>query len=40
MALAERTTEGKDSIGIYDVTKNNFDCLYHFSPDTFDLEDL
>jgi hypothetical protein len=40
MALAERTNEGRDSIGVYDVTKNHWECLYHFTPDTFDLEDL
>ena len=40
MVLAERTSEGRDSIGFYDTSKNNWDCLYHFTPDTFDLEDL
>lgn len=37
MALAERISDGRDKIGIYDVTKNQWDCLYHFIPDTFDL---
>ena len=30
MALAERTTDGKDTVGIYDVTGNRFECLHHF----------
>lgn len=40
MALAERSSEGKDIIGIYDTTKSTWDCLSHFGVDTFDLEDL
>ncbi|CDW84361.1 wd repeat-containing protein wrap73 [Stylonychia lemnae] len=40
MALAEKSANegGRDQIGIYDVTKNHWECLHHFSPDTFDLE--
>jgi len=42
MALAEKsiTEGGQDKIGIYDVTSNHWDCLYHFTPDTFDMESL
>lgn len=41
MALAEKnSTDGKDSIGVYDVTKNTWDILYHFNPSTFDLENV
>ena len=42
MALTEKNLAdgGKDSIGIYDVTKNVWECLYHFTPDTFDIENL
>ena len=45
VALAERPTEGaasgRDTIGIYDVSKGEkWECLYHLTPDTFDLEDL
>jgi hypothetical protein len=45
LALAEKTLDGaaagKDSIGIYDVSKGEkWECLYHITPETFDLEDL
>jgi hypothetical protein len=40
MAIAERSSESKDIIGIYDITKTQWECLHHFSVDTFDLEDL
>ena len=40
MALAERSAEGKDSVGLYDVSGKPWACLHHFNPDTFDLEDL
>ena len=45
VALAERPTEGatsgRDIIGIYDVSRGEkWECLYHLTPDTFDLEDL
>ena len=43
MALAERSTDGqaKDGIGIYEVGSGKpWASLYHFNPDTFDLEDL
>jgi dipeptidyl aminopeptidase/acylaminoacyl peptidase len=42
MALAERSADGKarDSIGIYDVGTKPWASLHHFTPDTFDLEDL
>lgn len=42
MALAEKSNSengnSKDSIGIYDITQNHWECLHHFCPDTFDLE--
>jgi hypothetical protein len=37
MAVAERGLEGRDQVGIYDLTKTNFECLVHFLPETFDL---
>jgi hypothetical protein len=42
LALAEKSTDGagKDTVGIYDVTKDKWECLYHLTPETFDLEDL
>ena len=42
MALAEKSSgEGtRDQIGIYDTTGAQFECLYHFTPDTFDLENV
>lgn len=40
MVLAERTSEGRDLIGFYDTSKPQWDCLHHFTPETFDLEDL
>ena len=40
MALAERNSEAKDQIGIYEVSGKPWACLTHFNPDTFDLEDL
>ena len=42
MALAERNADGKarDSIGIYNVGTKPWASLHHFTPDTFDLEDL
>jgi hypothetical protein len=40
MAVAERGQEGRDLVGIYDLTKTNFECLVHFQPETFDLQDL
>lgn len=41
MVLAEKnSTDGKDSLGIYDVTKNTWECLHHFVPNTFDLENV
>jgi hypothetical protein len=42
IALAEKSLNegGQDKIGIYDVTTNTWECLFHFTPDTFDLEDL
>lgn len=40
MALAERNSEAKDSVGIYDVSGKPWAALAHFNPDTFDLEDL
>lgn len=42
LALAEKSASegGRDQVGIYDVTKDHWECLYHFSPDTFDLENV
>jgi WD40 repeat protein len=42
MALAEKSADGqtKDTIGIYEVSGNQWACLHHFNSDTFDLEDL
>ena len=44
LALAEKAMDGaaagKDSIGIYDVSKEKWECLYHLTPETFDLENL
>lgn len=40
MALAERSQESQDIVGIYDITQSTWNCLYHFKIDTFDLEDL
>jgi hypothetical protein len=41
MALAERGgSDAKDTIGIYDVGVKPWASLFHFAPDTFDLEDL
>lgn len=42
MALAERNSEAKDTVGLYEVSGNGkqWTCLAHFNPDTFDLEDL
>jgi len=42
MALVEKSLQetGKDSIGLYDVTGNRWECLHHFGPDTFDLEGI
>ena len=39
MAVAQRNSEAKDAIGVYDVGKP-WNCLTTFNPDTFDLEDL
>ena len=39
MAVAQRNSEAKDAIRVYDVGKP-WNCLTTFNPDTFDLEDL
>lgn len=38
-AIAEKSSE-RDSIGIYDTTKNTWQCMYHFTPDTYDIENI
>ena len=40
MAVAQRSPEGKDVIGLYDTSSNKWEALHHFSLETFDLEDL
>ena len=40
MALAEKGQDNRDAVAIYDVSSTKWHCLYRFTPDTFDLEDL
>ena len=41
MALIEKNEEtGRDIVGLYDTTGNNWECLHHLNVDMFDIENM